>query len=46
MDPEFQKEIDERILRLLDTHGVRYLTVKGSVEERLDQIESTFKPRS
>lgn len=43
MDPEFQKEIDERILKLLDAHGVRFTTVKGSVEERLDQIESNFR---
>jgi adenylate kinase family enzyme len=39
-DPEFQSEIDERILRLLRTHGVRYETVTGDVGERLDQIET------
>lgn len=42
MDPEFQREINERILQLLDTHSVRYTTVKGSVDERLDQIESNL----
>lgn len=39
MDPEFQKEIDERIQMLLETHGVRHENVTGSVEERLSQIE-------
>jgi adenylate kinase family enzyme len=39
-DPEFQSEIDERILRLLRTHGVRYETITGGVGERLDQIEA------
>jgi adenylate kinase family enzyme len=39
-DPAFQKEIDERIVGLLTTHGVAYETVTGSVEERLDQIHA------
>src|ERR687895_1690914 len=30
MDPEFQKEINDRVLKLLDTHAVRFTTVKGS----------------
>ena len=38
-DPEFQAEIDRRMLKLLDTHGVTHETVTGSVEERLEQIE-------
>jgi nicotinamide riboside kinase len=42
-DPEFQKEIDQRIVRLLGSHGIRYETVKGSVEERLQQIESVLQ---
>lgn len=37
LDPEFQKEIDERILGLLKTHGISYYAVGGSVEERLDK---------
>ena len=37
-DPGFQKEIDERILALMDSHGVSYRTVTGSIESRLDQI--------
>jgi hypothetical protein len=37
-DPAFQKEIDERIVGLMATHGVRYETITGSVEERMDQL--------
>ncbi|MGH2807060.1 MAG: AAA family ATPase [Actinomycetota bacterium] len=39
-DPDFQRDIDERILKLLHGHDVEYVTVKGSVEERLQQIEA------
>lgn len=39
MDPEFQKEIDQRIVALLETHDVRYETITGSVEERMSRIE-------
>jgi len=38
-DPAFQKEIDERLLKLLKSHDLDYQTVKGSVDERLEQIE-------
>ena len=38
-DPGFQKEIDERIVDLLHTHGIAYETITGSVEERLASIE-------
>ena len=37
-DPEFQKEIDERIVGLLQHHGVAFRTITGSVEERVEQI--------
>jgi nicotinamide riboside kinase len=37
-DPAFQKEIDERIVALLDHHGVSHETITGSVEERVEQI--------
>jgi nicotinamide riboside kinase len=37
-DPAFQKEIDRRVVGLLDAHGVAHRTLTGSVEERLDQI--------
>ncbi len=45
-DPAFQKDIDERILRLLRTHDIEYHTVKGSVEERLEQIETVLTRRA
>jgi deoxyadenosine/deoxycytidine kinase len=35
MDPGFQKEIDERVLGLLDQHAIRYETLTGSVPERV-----------
>lgn len=37
-DPEFQGEIDERIRELLKRHAVRYETLTGSVEERLNGL--------
>jgi nicotinamide riboside kinase len=39
-DPAFQEEIDQRVLRLLKSHDIDYDTVKGSVEERMEQINS------
>ncbi len=39
-DPAFQEEIDQRVIRLLKSHDIDYDTVKGSVEERMDQINS------
>ena len=41
-DPEFQKDIDDRILRLLRTHDIEYETVTGSVEERIEKIEKVL----
>ena len=43
-DPAFQAEIDERLLGLLHSHDVRYTTVKGTVEERVQQIEGELGP--
>lgn len=37
-DPEFQREIDRRVLQLLDTHGIVYDTITGSVDERMAKI--------
>ena len=42
-DPAFQKEIDDRILGLMSTHGVRYEAISGSVEERLAQIHEQLR---
>jgi nicotinamide riboside kinase len=38
LDPDFQKEIDERMVRLLELHDVRYQTLTGSVGERIEQL--------
>jgi nicotinamide riboside kinase len=41
-DPDFQEDIDRRILKLLHSHDLEYTTVKGSVEERMEQIEANL----
>lgn len=38
MDPEFQADIDRRLLHLLELYDVKYSTLTGSVEERLDAL--------
>jgi nicotinamide riboside kinase len=38
LDPEFQQDIDRRIVRLLETYDVKYSTLTGSVPERLDAL--------
>lgn len=38
-DPVFQRDIDHRIVQLLEGNGIPYRTITGSVEERLEQIE-------
>lgn len=43
MDPEFQQDIDRRVLDLLRYHDLHYETLKGSVEERLEQIDSVLE---
>src|SRR5437667_4171570 len=35
MDPEFQADIDKRLLGLLDVHAIRHHELRGTVEERL-----------
>jgi deoxyadenosine/deoxycytidine kinase len=42
-DPAFQKDIDQRILHLLDIYDVKYETLTGSVEERLDALVSKLR---
>ena len=39
-DPAFQKDIDERVLSLLRANDIDYVTLTGSVEERLAAIET------
>ena len=41
-DPAFQAEIDERLKRILKSHDIEYSGVKGSVKERLEQINETL----
>ena len=42
-DPAFQQDIDARMLHLLDVHDVKYETLTGSVEERLDELVAKFQ---
>jgi len=39
-DPGFQQDIDGRVLSLLRANDLDYVTLTGSVEERLEQIDS------
>jgi deoxyadenosine/deoxycytidine kinase len=43
--PDDPEDIDQRILRLLKGHGFSYLTVTGSVEDRLQRIEADIGGR-
>ncbi|HEX9775282.1 MAG TPA: ATP-binding protein [Actinomycetota bacterium] len=48
MDPDFQRDIDARMLALLDRHDVAYETLRGSVEERTEALVASVgdRPRS
>lgn len=39
LDKDFQKEINEIILTLYASLGIRFVTLSGTVEERLDKIK-------
>jgi len=41
-DPEFQQDIDDRILRLLRSHDIEYQTITGSVSDRVEKIEKVL----
>ncbi|MGH2829401.1 MAG: AAA family ATPase [Actinomycetota bacterium] len=43
LDPEFQREIDERMLKILSDNSIEYATVHGSVEERLATLEASLE---
>lgn len=45
IDTEFQKKIDFLIKNILETSNIKYITVTGSVEERLAQIEAALKSK-
>lgn len=38
LDTEFQADIDRRMVGLLDSYGLRYDTLTGSVDERLSKL--------
>ena len=38
LDTGFQKEIDERMVSLLERHAVRYQTLTGTVDERVEAL--------
>ena len=38
MDPDFQKDIDRRLVDLLARYDVKYSTLTGSISERLDAL--------
>lgn len=42
-DPEFQQDIDRRMLHLLDVNDVKYETLTGSVEERTASLLQTLE---
>lgn len=45
IDPDFQLKIDFLIKNILDTSKVPYITVNGTVEERVAQIEAALANR-
>jgi predicted ATPase len=42
IDPDFQLKIDFLIKNILDTSGIKYITVNGSVEDRVSQINAAL----
>lgn len=42
VDPEEQAAIDFMIKNILDTAGIKYITVTGTVEERIEQINAAL----
>lgn len=38
LDPDFQVEIDRRMLKIMDTHDVRFQTLTGSVDDRVEAL--------
>lgn len=38
MDPEFQADIDRRMVHLLEINDIRYETLTGSVEDRMESL--------
>lgn len=38
LDPEFQSDIDRRVVHLLETNDIQYRTLTGTVEERMNGL--------
>ena len=38
LDPDFQTEIDRRMLEILDSHAIKFEPLSGSVEERIEAL--------
>jgi len=38
LDPEFQQDIDRRILGLLERYGLQHETLTGTVEQRVEAL--------
>ncbi|HVL80263.1 MAG TPA: ATP-binding protein [Actinomycetota bacterium] len=38
MDPDFQTDIDKRIVGLLDSHSIPYETLTGTVQQRMEAL--------
>lgn len=45
MDPAFQKEIDERMVGIMERYAVRYEPVTGSVPDRLEAVVKRVRAR-
>ncbi len=45
-DLEFQKEVDRRYKKILEHFGVKYITLSGSVEERVNQALQYIKNKN
>lgn len=43
VDPKFQEEIDFLVKNILETTKIPYITVTGTVEERVAQVEDALK---
>lgn len=46
VDPDFQKEIDDRVLRVMEVHDVKHQRVTGSVEDRVEQLTREVRETS
>ena len=43
-NPEYQLEIDAHIRTLLNIHEIPFVTITGTVEERLDKLDALLSP--